>query len=148
MRDKEKKREKNKLLHKILFQIKTIICAFLHGQSNNLEFRGMQRKGKFRGWEVKKRTLLWGVGIPHGGAKRPVIRPDISHADNNTLQTRNDIEVSLSFFLAAINASARTCNFERLPRPTRWPVMPRQFVRNPTMPTFLPGQWNFSRDIQ
>lgn len=80
----------------------------------------MQRKGKFRGWEIKKnRTLLWGVRIPHGGAKRPVIRPDISHAGNNTSQTRNDIEISLSFFLAAINASARTCNFERLPQPIR-----------------------------
>lgn len=80
----------------------------------------MQRKGKFHGWEIKKkRTLLWGVRIPHGGAKRPVIRPDISHADNNISQTRNDIEVSLSFLLAAINASARTCNFERLPRSTR-----------------------------
>lgn len=76
--------------------------------------------------------------IAHGGGTaRPVIRPDISHTGNNTSQTRNDIE---ALALAAINASARTCNFdERLLHPCPMPtprdniVVPRQFVRNLTV---------------
>lgn len=47
MRDKERTREKNKSLHKIKFQIETIICAFLHGQSNNLEFVACNEKENF-----------------------------------------------------------------------------------------------------
>lgn len=91
----------------------------------------MSEKRRFgiRGWGGKKqkkkrnKRSIRGVRVPRGGAKQPVIRLDISHAGNNTSQTRNDTSTLLSlsfspvlsslsfpfrFFRAAINASART----------------------------------------
>lgn len=98
----------------------------------------VEKQGKKNG------CFLRGAWTTYGGAKWSVIRPDISHAGNSISQTRNDIHASFSLFscsllslnscylsLAAINASARTCNFERLLRPIRVLVIRRQFVRNP-----------------
>lgn len=92
---------KHKLLREIIFVIKTIMytLAFLQRQSvmsSKLGWRATEGKILRMG---NKKNGVWGVGIPYGGAKRPVIRPDISHAGNNTSQTRNDIEISLSLSL-------------------------------------------------
>lgn len=100
---------------------------------------GAQRKGKFCGWEVKKKGTLvrwaWGyrMAARSGLSLGPIY---LTPATTHRKQEMTSRFLSFSSFLAAINASARTCNFERLLRPIRWPVMSRQFVRNPTTPSF------------
>jgi len=107
------------------------IAFFSTRRSNNSG--GAHRKRKFRGWEVEKKGGRGGGGekkkekrtISLGAwGYRMAARSGLSlgsiyltPATTHRKQEMTSRYLSLSLFLAAINASARTCNFEHLLRP-------------------------------
>lgn len=82
----------------------------------------------------------WGyrVAVRSGLSLGPIyLTPTTTHRKQEMTSKFLSLSFSLPLTRLRVPATSNTS-----PRPTRWPVMPRQFVRNLTMPTFLLGQWD------